>query len=91
MAETKTERAIRLKQEREERKSQERKMTTRQAAFALVHRRLSTYEITPTELALFLRKTKVSEAKVEAVNKAAAKVMEKWLQRLAKVAGEENV
>ena len=91
MAETTHERTIRTAAEKAARKAAEKKITVRQAALAMLHNRIKNFEISATDLAVFMRKPRATQGQADKANAAIQKTTAKFLERLAKVAGQENV
>ncbi len=90
MSESASERSIRLQKEKEIRKAAEKKMTPKQVAAWVIHRRISSYDITSTDIFVATKRERVTVKQVEKANAAAKKLTAKFLERLAKTAGIEE-
>lgn len=91
MAESATERAARVASEKAARKAAVKPITVRQAALAMLHNHIKSFTISDTDLKVFMRKTRATANQVTKANQAVEKTAAKFISRLARVAGEENV
>ena len=91
MAETSSERTARVASEKAARKAAAKPITVRQAALAMLHNHIKSFTISKSDVAVFMRKPRATDKQAEKANQAVQKAAEKFIARLARVAGEDNV
>lgn len=57
----------------------------------MLHNHIKGFSVSKSDIAVFMRKPRATDNQAEKANQAVQKTVEKFLARLARVAGEDNV